>query len=149
MENEKKETEKEVNNALPAEESATEVTNLADYYTANPNINKKNAITIVVPSRAKFIDIYSIVDEAKKHDPKFNVGKLFLTSLDFAQTKFSEASSLLGDLSEAEMLEVKQIVEEAKKDDPTFTVSKLFKDALAYCQSQGFYIVNTHNNGSN
>jgi uncharacterized Rmd1/YagE family protein len=98
MEKENQETEKEVNNDLPKPQE--ESINTADYYRKNPNINKRNAVTIIMPNREKFI-------------------------------------------------EIKTIVEEAKKDDPSYTEGRLFMDALAYCQSQGFYIVNTHNNGKN
>lgn len=91
MNTENQETEKEVNNTLPGEtiapETPTEVVSMANYYEANPNINKKNAVTIVMPNRKKFIEVHKIVEAAKETDPSFNAGKLFMQALDYCQSQ--------------------------------------------------------------
>lgn len=87
MNTEKTENLEPVNNDLPIEVKVEEITNMADYYRKNPNVNKRNAITIIVPNREKFIEIQKIVEAGKLEDPNFNSGKLFLQSLEHCQSE--------------------------------------------------------------
>jgi hypothetical protein len=87
MENEIKDQKNSTSNNDGKELEIKEPANVAEHYKQNPHLNKRNAVTIIMPNREKFIEVKTIIEEAKKEDPSFTEGKLFLDALAYCQSQ--------------------------------------------------------------